>query len=102
MGETDASPAQTAAAHPKSLHSQLRYKRLERGRFLWPSPADGVVSISSRAARLWLGNQSFEHPAQQIAFQTYINAMDQAYDRKSAIERQILAFLPEWSLGPGE
>jgi transposase len=22
-------------------------KRLERGRFLWPSPADGVVTISS-------------------------------------------------------
>jgi transposase len=30
----------------KSLHSQLRYKRLERGRFLWPSLADGVVTIS--------------------------------------------------------
>jgi transposase len=26
-------------------------KRLERGRFLWPSPADGVVTISS--AQLW-------------------------------------------------
>ena len=39
MGEMDASPAQTAAAHPKSLHSQLRYKRLERGRFIWPSTA---------------------------------------------------------------
>ena len=22
-------------------------KRLERGRFIWPSPADGVVTISS-------------------------------------------------------
>jgi transposase len=42
----DASPAQTAALHPKSLHSQLRYKRLERGRFLWPSSADGVVTIT--------------------------------------------------------
>ena len=30
----------------KSLHSQLRYKRLERGRFLWPSSADGVVTIT--------------------------------------------------------
>ncbi|WP_210241749.1 MULTISPECIES: IS66 family insertion sequence element accessory protein TnpB [Bradyrhizobium] len=24
----------------------MRYKRLERGRFLWPSLADGVVTIS--------------------------------------------------------
>jgi transposase len=46
MGGMDASPAQTAALHSKSLHSQLRYKRLERGRFLWPSLADGVVTIS--------------------------------------------------------
>jgi transposase len=46
MGGMDASPAQTAVLHPKSLHSQLRYKRLERGRFLWPSLADGAVTIS--------------------------------------------------------
>jgi transposase len=24
----------------------VRYKRLEKGRFIWPSPADGVVAIS--------------------------------------------------------
>jgi transposase len=42
----DASPAQTAAIDSKSLHSELRYKRLERGRFLWPSSADGVVTIT--------------------------------------------------------
>ena len=46
MGETDASPAQTAAAHPKNLHSQLRYKRLERGRFVWPQASDGAVVIT--------------------------------------------------------
>jgi transposase len=43
----DASPAQTAALYPKSLHSQLRYKRLERGRFIWPSATSGAVSISA-------------------------------------------------------
>ena len=29
-------------------------KRLERGRFLWPSLADGVVTISVAQAKLWL------------------------------------------------
>ena len=29
------------------LGMSLYAKRLERGRFLWPAPADGVVSISS-------------------------------------------------------
>jgi transposase len=50
--------------------------------------------------RVWLGNQTFEHFAQQIAFQTYLNAMDQANERKETIEREIVALLPEWSLGP--
>jgi transposase len=36
----------------KSLHSQLSYKRLERGRFLWPSLADGVVTISVAQLRI--------------------------------------------------
>jgi transposase len=29
------------------LHSQLSYKRLEGGRFIWPSSADGTVTITS-------------------------------------------------------
>lgn len=29
-----------------ALGASLYAKRLERGRFLWPSPADGVVAIS--------------------------------------------------------
>ncbi len=43
----DASHAQTAVLHPKSLHSQLRYKRLDRGRFVWPATVDGVVALSA-------------------------------------------------------
>jgi transposase len=33
------------------LGMSLYAKRLERGRFIWPSPADGVVSISLSPAR---------------------------------------------------
>jgi transposase len=46
MGGTGALSAQAASKRRKGLHSELSYKRLERGRFLWPSPADGVVAIS--------------------------------------------------------
>ncbi len=59
-----------------------------------------VGAVWKKQHRVWLGNQSFDHPAQQIAFQTYINAMDQAVERKEAIEQQILTLLPDWSLGP--
>lgn len=33
--------------HSKSLHSQLSYKRLDRGRFIWPATVDGVVSLTA-------------------------------------------------------
>jgi len=47
MGGMDASPAQTAALHLKSMHSQLRYKRLEDGKFHWPRVQDGVMRLSA-------------------------------------------------------
>jgi len=59
-----------------------------------------VGAVWKRKHRVWLGNQTFEHPAQQIAFQTHLNAMDQAVERKEAIEAQITALLPNWSLAP--
>lgn len=57
-------------------------------------------AVWKKKHRVWLANQSFNHPAQQIAFQTYLNAMDQAIARKDLIETQIETLVPEWSLGP--
>jgi transposase len=37
-------------------------KRLERGRFLWPSPADGVVTISSAQFGYLLSGIDWRHP----------------------------------------
>src|ERR1700739_1973020 len=37
-------------------------KRLERGRFLWPSPADGVVTISSAQFGCLLSGIDWRHP----------------------------------------
>jgi transposase len=39
-------------------------KRLERGRFLWPSPADGVVTISSAQLGYLLSGIDWRHPQQ--------------------------------------
>jgi transposase len=46
----------------------------------------------------WLANRQFEHRAQQIAFQGYINAMEQALAHRTDLEEQIRALLPDWSL----
>lgn len=53
-----------------------------------------------RSHRRWLANQSFPHPAQQIAFQTYLNAVEQAEARRDGIDEQIRRFVPDWSLAP--
>jgi transposase len=46
----------------KSLHSQLRYKRLEKGRFIWPSPTDGVVAISASQLAYMLDGIDWRNP----------------------------------------
>ena len=50
--------------------------------------------------RVWLADQRFDHPAQQIAIQSYINAMEQAEARKGDLEKQIGELVEHWSLGP--
>jgi transposase len=47
---------------------------------------------------VWLADRRFPHVAQQIAFQEYLNAMDQALSRRSQLENEIRGVLPEWSL----
>lgn len=44
------------------LGLSLYAKRLERGRFVWPSPADGVVSISSAQLGYLLEGIDWRHP----------------------------------------
>jgi transposase len=39
--------------------------------------------------RMWLCNRQFLHPAQQIAFQTYLNALEYEEQRKAELEKQI-------------
>ncbi|MEO1308420.1 MAG: IS110 family transposase [Pseudomonadota bacterium] len=49
--------------------------------------------------REWLVNRHFDHAGQQIAFQSFLNRLEQAEARKSQLEEQIADLCPEWSLG---
>ena len=44
------------------LGMSLYCKRLERGRFLWPSPADGCVAISAAQLGYMLDGIDWRHP----------------------------------------
>ena len=45
-----------------ALGVSLYAKRLERGRFIWPSPADGVVAISASQLGYLLEGIDWRHP----------------------------------------
>ncbi|MBB2158511.1 IS66 family insertion sequence element accessory protein TnpB [Gluconacetobacter diazotrophicus] len=44
------------------LGLSLYAKRLERGRFIWPSPADGVIALSSAQLGYLLEGIDWRHP----------------------------------------
>ena len=50
--------------------------------------------------RRWLADQKFDHPAQQIVFQDYIDAVSNAEVRVKRFDDQIATFVPDWSLAP--
>jgi transposase len=52
------------------------------------------------AYRRWLSTLAFDHPAQQIAFQDYVDAVADAERRLQQVEAQISGLLPGWSLHP--
>ena len=48
--------------------------------------------------RVWLRNQSFDHIALQISFQTYLNSLEQIEERIKQIEEQMKVLCENWKL----
>lgn len=48
--------------------------------------------------RIWLANQTFPLPSQQIAFQHYCQSLEQIESRIIQLDQEIDRLLPEWSL----
>ena len=67
----------------------LRHGRIYTGRTNW-----------TKAHRAWLARQRFDHAAQQIVFQDYLEAITDAAARLDRRVGQIEALLPSWSLAP--
>jgi transposase len=67
----------------------LRHGRIFSGRRHW-----------TLAHRRWLAAQKFEHPAQQIVFQDGVDAIEDGSARLRALEAQLVAIVPSWSMAP--
>jgi len=67
----------------------LRHGRVHGGRSRW-----------TQAHFRWLEQQSFDHPAQQIAFEEYVDAVKDAGQRVAQLETEMSRALDGWSLEP--
>lgn len=54
----------------------------------------------TQAHRRWLAGLRFDHPAQQIVFQEYVDAVETAEARRDRLMAEIAALLPDWSMAP--
>ena len=54
----------------------------------------------TRAHRRWLAEQSFDHPAQQIAFQDGVAAIEDAVERQHRLEEQLASLVSKWTMAP--
>ncbi|MGO9236746.1 MAG: IS66 family insertion sequence element accessory protein TnpB [Methylocella sp.] len=62
MGEKDGLCGQAAPNRRKCLHSALSYKRMEKGRFIWPMAATGTVSLSAAQLAMLLEGIDWRAP----------------------------------------
>lgn len=67
----------------------VRCARIRIQAFLLRCDLRFVGKSWSHRHRMWLCNRQFGHPAQQIAFQTYLNALEYEERRKIELEKQI-------------
>lgn len=54
----------------------------------------------SKAHRRWLADRTFAHPAQQIAFQEYVDTVDHCRDRVRRLAQQLGVFVPKGRSAP--
>jgi transposase len=80
--------------HLKASKQQLQSFLLRHGRVYM-----GETSWT-RAHYGWLADQKFEHPAHQIVFQDYINAIHDEGKREGQLVSQIEQLLPHWRMKP--
>jgi transposase len=60
---------------------------------------DGKTSWRGRHKR-WLDGQNFTHPAQRLAFQEMLNAVQATVERMDRLEAALIEIVPQWTMAP--
>jgi transposase len=83
-----------AMKHVRSSKQQLQAFLLRHGR-IYRGP-----NVWNRTHFRWLTDQRFEHPAHQIVFQDYVNAIHDGQKRHDQLVKMIESLIPQWSMKP--
>ena len=78
----------------KSAKQQLHSFLLRQGR-VYPK-----LHCWTRTHFIWLSDQKFDHPAHQIVFQDYVNAVHDCEKRHTQLVQMIEKLVPDWSMKP--
>jgi transposase len=62
MGGKDGLCGQAAPKQREGLHSELSYKRLEKGRFTWPVTKEGAVTLTPAQLSMLLEGLEWRAP----------------------------------------
>jgi transposase len=60
---------------------------------------DGKASWRGRHKR-WLDGQNFSHPAQRLAYQEMLNAVQATVERLDRLEAALIELVPAWTMAP--
>jgi transposase len=60
---------------------------------------DGKTSWRGRHKR-WLDGQNFAHPAQRLAYQEMLNAVQSTVERLDRLEAALIELVPDWTMAP--
>jgi transposase len=60
---------------------------------------DGKTSWRGRHKR-WLDGQNFSHPAQRLAYQEMLNAVQATVERMDRLEAALIELVPAWTMAP--
>lgn len=81
-----------AMEHLKASKRQLLSFLLRQGR------AYNGLKHWTRTYFTWLAEQKFDHPAHQIVFQDYVNAVLDGRQRHDQLVKMIQSMIPQWSM----
>lgn len=88
----------------RAREDAVREQRNARHRLKALLLRNGITYIGksswSAAHMRWLATLKLPHPAQQVAFQEYLHAIEESHQRIARLEQHLRELLPQWHLAP--